>query len=756
MAFRTGKQAQPKYPNRLRLYLRGYKVARLARDTDIPERSLWEMIGERARIPEEKLAVLATCLQCLPEQLLSGDGTVYWNIPHQRNIFFTGREALLNRMHQLLHKNTIVAVTQMQALCGLGGIGKSQTALEYAYRHSHDYTAIFWVKADTRENLLSDFLALAVLLRLPERDANDQAVTITAIHRWLREQKAWLLIFDNADDLTLVRDILPTGYQGHVLITTRAQAMGRLARRVEVEMMDQDVGTLFLLRRAEIIAPEMTLQDASEQDRKLATELVNELGGLPLALDQAAAYVEETASGLADYLALYRTQRLALLSKRGGIIEDHPEPVTTTWSISFAKIEQSSPVAAELLRVCAFLDPDAIPEELLTDGAGALGPELVALVTDRLLLNEAMSVLRKYSLIRRNLEIRMLSLHRLVQVVLKDGMHEDRQAMWAERVVRAVDAVFPAKIEVGMWDRCQRLLPQALLCTTLVNQFGFTFGEASHLLNQVAYYLRERARYQEAEMLYQQALALRRQQLGEIHLETAQSCYNLARLYFDTARYEEAEALYRQALVIQRKLLGNEQVMIAQTLNSIALTLWRWRVRYDEAEQLYEQALMIFDQTVGREHQLTAHCVNNMALLQLTLAHYAEAERLNQQVLAIRERLLPAIHLDTAQSLQNLACVYVEQGNQAMYSQAEQLLQRSLEIREHLLGPDHPQTARSLHNLAILYEAQGRYKEAEQLYKQVLTIREKSLGTENEMTMVAREAYVALQRQLGQRSPGYR
>jgi tetratricopeptide (TPR) repeat protein len=739
-----------KYPNALEKWIkiRHAKIQRIADETGIPKRTLWEYVGERAYIEPERLKLLAAYFQCQPEHLLKKIPSI-WNVPYQRNMFFTGREELLDRLYYLLNKRTsVVAVTQTCALTGLGGIGKTQTVLEYLYRHCEEYDAVFWLKGDTRENLLSDFLHIASLFGLPERDASDQAVTIAAIQQWLREQTAWLLVLDNVDNLHLAREFIPTGYRGHCLLTTRAQAMGRVAQRLDVEEMDEETGALFLLRRAGRLTPENSLLDSPEEERLLAMELVHELGGLPLALDQAGAYMEEAPCSLADYRHLYQKRRLALLSLRGGVVNDHPEPVTTTWSISFAEIDRRQPMAADLLRVCAFLDPDAIPEELILEGATTLGPRLSAVDADTLELNLAISALWKYSLVRRNLDTKILSLHRLVQVVLKDTMEEDTQRLWAERVVRAVHYAFPTKVEVSTWGNCQRLLVQAQICAALMKQFDFRFAESAQLLNQIAYYLRESARYPEAEELYLQALVIRKQALGVVHLDTAQSCYNLARLYFDIARYAEAEVLYQQALDIRQQLLGIGHVLIAQTLNSIALTLWCWGVRYEQAEHLYGQALAIFDHTIGREHQLTAHCMNNLALLYLTQERYSEAEQLHQHVLNVRERILPTIHLDTAQSLQNLACVYVEQENQDKYQQAEQLLRRSLEIREQLLGLEHPQVARSLNNLALLYEAQKRYAEAEPLYQRALLIREQMLGAENPKTLATRAGYAALLRKM--------
>src|SRR5262249_897628 len=162
-------------------------------------------------------------------------------------------------------------------------------------------------------------------------------------------------------------------FSGHILVTTRAQAMGRLASRIEVGIMPQEVGALFLLRRALLVAPNAPLESAASSDIATAREICEELGGLPLALDQAGAYIEEIPCRLKDYQSLYRTRRTEMLNERGGLVDDHPKSVAATWSLSFEKVQQKNPAAAELLQLCAFLHPDAVPEELITDGAGHLG-----------------------------------------------------------------------------------------------------------------------------------------------------------------------------------------------------------------------------------------------------------------------------------------------------------------------------------------------------------------------------------------------
>ena len=215
-----------------------------------------------------------------------------------RNPFFLGREEVLARLRRQFQAGQAKAFSQPQAICGLGGVGKTQVALEYAYRHAQDYQAIFWTRADSRDTLVAGLLEIASLLRLTERDERDQGVAITAVKTWLSQNTGWLLILDNADDLALLPEFLPVPPSGHLLLTTRAQAPGALATRVELETLDLDDAPLLLLRRAGLLALDAGLAQAEPADWQAAVQLAQELGCLPLALDQAGAYLEETRCGL--------------------------------------------------------------------------------------------------------------------------------------------------------------------------------------------------------------------------------------------------------------------------------------------------------------------------------------------------------------------------------------------------------------------------------------------------------------------------
>jgi tetratricopeptide (TPR) repeat protein len=663
------------------------------------------------------------------------------NLP-RRNPYFTGREEILSALHTMLIANTTATLTQPPAISGLGGIGKTQTATEYAYRYRRDYHHLLWVKADTQETLTSDFVAIAKLLNLPEKDAQDQTLIVKAVKGWLEANANWLLIFDNADDLHLVHDFLPAGEQGHLLLTTRAHSMGGIARRVEIEKMDQEQGALFLLRRAGIIQPDAPLSSAPEADRIKAKDISQAMDGLPLALDQAGAFIDETACSLADYLAIYRQQRAELHTQRGGIASPHPEPVAATWSLSFQKVKKANPAAAELLRLCAFLHPDAIPEELITEGASKLGPVLQPVAGDPIKLNKAIGELLTYSLVRRDPKTNTLSIHRLVQAVLKDGMGKDEQRQWAERTVLAVNLTFPSPLDFAMWNLCERCLPHAQTCAELIDQWDITFGEAARLLNDTGLYLNERARYAEAEPLYQRALAIDEMVLGAGHPDVATDLNNLATLYTNQGKYAEAEPLYQRALAIGEKTLEPEHPNVAIRLNNLA-NLYSDQGKYAEAEPLYQRALAIGEKTLGPEHPNVAIRLNNLALLYADQGKYAEAELLYQRALAIGEKVLGPEHPNVAAYLNSLAALYTNQGK---YAEAEPLYQRALAISEKTLGADHSAIATYLNNLANLYWNQGKYAEAEPLYQQALKILEKALGANHPSVALGLENYASLLR----------
>ncbi|TMC22767.1 MAG: TIR domain-containing protein, partial [Chloroflexi bacterium] len=366
-----------------------------------------------------------------------------WNIPYPRNSFFIGREDLLTRLHTQLQAGQATTLSQPQAVSGLGGIGKTHLAIEYAYRYHQEYEMVLWAPAASTEMLASSYSAIATLLKLPERVASEQEVITQAVKKWLQTHGKWLLILDNADDLDLLPPYIPPVHVGHILLTTRAWDMQRLAQRIDVETLANEQAALFLLRRAALVKPDIELSQISIEDRRLATQIAQELGGLPLALDQAGAYLDATGMSLSQYQEVYQQQRQALPGERRARVPDHPDPVATTWSLSFQRVEKQNAAAADLLRLCAYLAPDAIPEAILIQGASQLGSLLAPVVADPFKLGQAVEALRAYSLIQRDPRTQTLLVHRLVQAVLRDSMASEAEREWKQRVVMAVNASCP-------------------------------------------------------------------------------------------------------------------------------------------------------------------------------------------------------------------------------------------------------------------------------------------------------------------------
>ena len=682
------------------------RYQRFAVHTEQGYEDLYRLLTDQPRVRKPVLGRL----RALPAQERKPDyRNRYWNLP-PRNPFFTGRDEYLKALEHALARGGTAALTQPQAISGLGGIGKTQTAIEYAYRHRDQYRAVLWSRADTRDAVVSGYAAIASLLDLPEKDERDTKVTAEAVRRWLERQTGWLLILDNVEDLACVaQPFLPADATGHVLITTRLQATGAIAQSVELEKMEPEEGALFLLRRAKLIAPDAPLEAAFETDRKPAREITEQVAGLPLALDQAAAYIEETPSTPAKYLKLYRTEGAALRDRRGKLATDHAS-VTITFSLAFARVAEANPAAADLVRACAFLAPDAIPEEIFTQGGKELGKPLAQAAGKPLSWDAAVAEAGRFRLIHRNVAKDTLNIHRLVQEVLKDGMDAPTRRVWAERVVQALNKVFPL-VEFQSWPQCERLIPHAIAAGRLVEDFGLDSIAAARLLNQSGYYLHGRARYAEAEPLYRRALAIREKAQGPDHPDTATTLNNLAGIYDEQGRYVEAESLYQRAIAICEKGLGPDHANTAASLNNLAL-LYHHQGRYAEAEPLYQRALAIREEALGPDHPSTATSLNNLAGLYHDQGRYGEAEPLLQRALAIYEKALGPDHPNTAASLNNLAGLYDSQGR---YGEAEPLYQRALAICEKALGPDHPKTAGSVYNYALFLRQRGRAAEAEKL-----------------------------------------
>ncbi|MCP4573198.1 MAG: hypothetical protein GY838_12665, partial [bacterium] len=385
----------------------------------------------------------------------------FWNVPNRCD-YFTGREEILGELATRLEDDHAAALTQ--TIVGLGGVGKSQTAIEYCHRHRSTYSGgVFWVDASSAETLAAQYAEVAVDLDLVGWEVPvDKAAR--ALVRDLAVRAGWLVVLDNADEPAAIRGLLPPNTNGHVLVTTRAAAPGiGRAEPIGVDVLPLGQATDFLLERG----------NRPVSERTAARQLATALGRLPLALEQAGAYLARHRVAASVYLESFARRRLDLLDRLSPEQGEYHATVATTWEISFRRVELASPAAAEALWVCGLLAPERIPVQLFVGTGDRLGPALGALAkelaSEPLALHEELvEPLTRYSLARFDpSDGGHLFLHRLVQEVIRRRLQDGgRESEVYEQGHRALEACFPKDPqspavwpEASLWlTHVQRLL----------------------------------------------------------------------------------------------------------------------------------------------------------------------------------------------------------------------------------------------------------------------------------------------------------
>jgi tetratricopeptide (TPR) repeat protein len=657
---------------------------------------------------------------------------------------FSGREPELTTLASNLSRDGAITVVQ-----GLGGVGKSAVAREFAWRNREEYSVIWWLNAETEDGIVEGLLRLGSLfVRGLDRHADRRAAAQQVINSMLGGfAKPVLLVFDNLDDERLLHAWRPrTG--SRVLATSRNAAWGADVAVVPLQTWELDTAIGYLQR-------ESARSDVTEAD---AREIAEALGALPLALAHAAASLR----GMRMVTPGRYLERIGQHLKNAPRGAEYPQSVFATFTTAIAQAEKEAAGAAAVLCFAASFAPDAIPDEIFRQSAECYCAEMRDAITDEVRLDEALGALDRLSLLAFSEASRTYSVHRLVQLAALDTI--DDTVAWQECAVAVADAAFP-EAEFKSWPQCERLLPHARAALDVLPE-DTAFLPAARLAHKCAVYLRERGdyvtsetlakrelrilerthsadhpevaagidelaltyyrqgRYDEANQLQKRALAIREKAYGDDHLETAKSLHRLANIAYEQGRYDEAEPLHKRALVIREKVFGAEHPDIARSLNDLA-NLAHERGRYDEAVSLYIRALAIFEKTLDSDHPLVPTLLNNLATSYEWQGRYAEAESVHTRARTMLEKSLGPDHPTVATSLHNLAIVYMLQER---YDQAVSLYTRALDIRERRLGSEHPDVARTLHELSIVYHRQGRYDEAEPLQKRALAMREKVFG----------------------------
>jgi tetratricopeptide (TPR) repeat protein len=646
---------------------------------------------------------------------------------------FAGRDDDLADLHTTL----LGAKGAPVALCGLGGVGKTRLAIEYAWSREAVYSALLFVSASDGAALNAGLAALTALeiLDLPEKEARDDATKIGAVLRWLESNPTWLMILDNVDDRAAVAEaakLMPRLKGGHVVVTARASNFPAGVRKLELSTLDESAATQFLLDRTNAD------RSKSKDDPVLAQTLARELGGLALGLEQASAQIATDRLGFAYYLKLWSENREKVLAWAEANVTGSDRTLATTWATSVSRL---SPASGQLLGWLAFLAPDPVPDSLLDLVVPHEASEADAY--------EARSGLYRYSLVSRVTAedggAPGFVVHRLVQDFARRAMSAEGRTQALREALGWVDAAFVGNPgDVRNWPIFDPLAPHALAVARHADAAKIAEPTA-RLLSDLGTLFYAKADYGQAEPLMRRALAINEKRYGPDHFSAAIRLNNLASLLYVTNRVAEAELLYRRALAIDERNSGPNHPDVARDLNNLAALL-KDTNRLAEAEPMMRRALAIDEHRYGPHHPEVATYLNNLALLLKNTNRLAEAELMTRRALAIDEQGYGPNHPDVARDLNNLAALLKDTNRLA---EAEPMMRRALAIDETSYGPDHPNVAIRLYNLALLLQATNRLAEAEPLMRRALKIWEKSLGPDHPNTVTARNNLAALKVPLG-------
>jgi len=665
------------------------------------------------------------------------------DLPYPANPYFAGRDAELVRIHEELHEAPAASLTQgrVRVLVGMGGIGKTTLANEYARRFWRLYPQILWI--DARRGYQSEF-ALIFDEFFPERaiatlKPEEKAAQALAELNGPRER---LLVIDNAEDAGSVRPWLPRRATSgcRTLITSRFSGWAQAGdtRTISLDVLQPEPSRRFLLTRTGRTA------DAAERDA--CDTLAGELGYLPLALEQAAAYVGQAGSGasFADYLRLYQAAAGDLLARGELGSTEYPDPVITTWQTSLAKL---APESRAVLRLCAWLADTPIPRSLVLDGAGdvlalaaSFGPVAppAGEAATELRMRDAVIGLARYSMVLDGTDT-SFRVHGLVQTVerLRAAADGAEAAARGHALARLAVAFPNAFRDPSCWPLCRLLLPHQRALSERLGE-RFMSPEQAVLLNRTGNFLRETGDAAAALPLYRRALESREQMLGAEHPDTLISVSNLAFCLLTLGDAAAALPLYRRALDSSETVLGAGDPQTLTCLNNVASCL-NSLGDAKAALPLFVRALMGLEHVLGPEHPDTLDSLNNLAGCLERLGEPAAALPLYRRAVESSERVLGAEHPSTLISVNNLADCLQKLGDGPA---ALALYVRTLKSNARVLGAEHPQTLICVNNLGLCLASCGDAAAAVPLIGRAAEIAERTLGTDHPITRQLRASLV--------------
>jgi tetratricopeptide (TPR) repeat protein len=644
-----------------------------------------------------------------------------------------GRTALLATLRIQLCDESPRRFSHCVALCGMGGVGKTQIAIEYLVTYTESYSHVFWISAASESQVVSGFENMARLLGVDIPEPADPDKLRTNVLTWLNREPNWLLVFDNLDEIQIVSPYLPRRVgSGHVLITSRdPNARDIPAQAVQVDIFDEDEAYQLLVLRADLN------EDPPGDARAESIKIVTELGFLAIGVEQAAAYIRvQLDANVFKFLEIYHRRRKEILAKRLTNWE-YPESVATTWSLSFECVQNSNPNAALCLNLFAFLNSDGIIERFLEEGVVRLKGKtrslqlLKSILDDSFLFHEALSDLAKFSLISRRQEI--IRIHRLVQAVLQDNMNPKELSSYLSMVVELIWAALPESKEE---NRQKSWYFESQIAKPLLSiiETGYGTEKLADVLQIVALILNEEHKYTDAELLLVRAFDICSENPGAYRFKALGVMKNLAHVFEKRGKLPRSLVLLEKAFNCSTRIMGENHECTLDIMISIA----RCSRKLQQPKQALELDIKVWNvrrSTIGENHPETLAVMGYIAGDHRDLGWNQKAIEIGEQVLEVLRNSVGPEHLNTLHAMLQLVYTYYKSGR---FDEAISVGTKLVEASQRLFGEDDFLTLKSMHDLAAVYHAASRAMDAIPLFEKVLEIETRTLGEHHPSTLMTK------------------
>ncbi|WP_194757867.1 tetratricopeptide repeat protein [Priestia megaterium] len=627
---------------------------------------------------------------------------LFWNIPYLRNINFVGRREFLKNIKSELQSNRIVA------LCGMWGVGKTQLATEFAYLYREEYDVIFWVRAESPATIINDYQNFAKRMGLTYSVDQDHNELIHTIQRWFQVNKNWLLILDNCNEINEIQGYLPNTQKDKIIITSRNPDWDYIAKVFEINVLEREESKALLCR------------STIHLDNESIGELCELLGDLPLAVEQAGAYIKENRISVKAYIERFKKYRVELL-KRGQPF-NYKNTVASTWELAVISIKERFPHILEFLHLFAFLGPDKIPMDKIKKGKSVFPQELSKILSHDLYYDEMVGAFRKYSLLNV-IDSNTFSVHRLVQTIIMESLSQEVKEKWINIALDLMEAVYVfEQFRPETWEEANALLPHAIRLVDHATKYEISLKKSVDLLDKIGDHYYFQSLFSQAKEYYNKAFIIKQKIFNEDSEEVIESLIKLGHILYRNGEYSNSEEYLKKAVTTVESLHLKKLDYRAYYYYAI---LMEHLDRLPQANKYFKKALMLIGKTEENEIEY-ASVLNAYAELLYKQGVFGKALKNYEEALEISIRRYGDRNQFTTTIYSNIGLFYFRA--KADLKNAKKYLNLALHINQEMFGPKHPEVARDKSNLGLVFIGEGNVTPAIQYFEEALKVDKEIFG----------------------------